>query len=258
MRFVFLLCLVVLSPRAFSEETVYALLACDTLSDLKPASEQDLANLKTALQEIAQYSELKAKIHVLANQALTSANIENWLSMAEKVHEGVVLFYYSGHGFRTQSLASSFPYLTFPSRHECYNPDDLLCRLIGSSARLVIIIFDCCNSTGSNPGSFTRALPKYGGPLLTPPGYKILFSGSQGRIVAVGSAPGEPAFAYSTGSLYTNSLLQALRSECMTSDATWQRIFDRAAALCAPTQHPYFILNVSVMPQEQKRARQAS
>ena len=255
MRWFFLFFLLFIDSKAFPYESLRALIACDTISNLKTASEKDLATIKTALQKISHSCNLHLKTEVLSDRSLSTENILSWIKTIEKSPESVVFFYYSGHGFRNQEMQTSLPYLFFPGRQESFSPDLLFRRLAATKSHLVIIILDCCNSLSRINIPMQRVFSKSESPFSpTFPGIKTLFIKNQGHIVAIGSSPGESAFAYDSGSLFTNSFVQSLFHESQSEEASWARIFERTAALCSPTQRPLSFLNISPVVQKSKKS----
>jgi hypothetical protein len=244
MHLVLVCALLIFFPHNAFGEWCRALLACDTMSELKVASRQDLSHIKTTLHEAALSSGLKLKTEVLSDRSLISENVLAWIQSIEEAPGGVVVFYYSGHGYLTPG--SSLPFLSFPSHHQSFRPEEILQRLTATSSRLIIIILDCCCTVRPLHNVKGMLVAKSSHPqVFVLPGFKTILAQCRGSIVVVGASPGQPAFAYESGSLFTNSLIQALYSECAFPDVSWQKIFDRTTALCAPTQKPLVSLNIS-------------
>jgi hypothetical protein len=244
MRYCLLLLFVLSSYTCFSEESIHALLACDTFSDLRSSTKKDIAHLKTALREIAAHTGLRLSTHMLYGDTLTSKNVYAWAKKAQTLRADVLVFYYSGHGLRSHS---QWPMLMFPSRKESFPSEKLYENLKTLHSRLIIILLDCCNN--SPPSAYPPIF------LATPkqaqvqkkhlPGLKPLFLKTQGIIMAVGASPGEAAYAFDNGSVFTNSFIKALKKKALIKHITWKGIFDEALHICSPMQTPVSYLQIS-------------
>lgn len=243
-HFVFLL---LFAPcTTLSGESLHALIACDTFSDLRSSTKKDIAHVKTALHEISIQTGLRLTTHLLHDDTLTADNVRAWIQSIEKKPTDVVVFYYSGHGFRSQNMQTQWPRLFFSKKRESFSSDILYEHLYVIRSRLVIIILDCCNTFLASKIPEGLALTKNGSHQKTPlPGLKTLFLRTRGIIMAAGSSPGEAAFALDSGGVFTNSFIQALSSETTSENSTWNNIFDRTSETCSPMQRPISSLHIA-------------
>lgn len=223
----------------YSEE-LRALFACDTLSDIKVSTRHDVANLTKALQTIAKHTNLSLKIDTLEGKELTLHRLNAKIDSYRGKNNGVVLFYYSGHGYRTDRMTSIWPRLFFPAKKERIFTEEITQRLQSLGARLVIVLLDCCN----NPAIVkSRAIVLQVKGVVQPknlPGLKTLFLVSRGHIIASGSSPGGFSFSYKTGSIFTSSFIDALSDRCLSEHTSWQAVMEQTIARCAPVQHPIY------------------
>jgi hypothetical protein len=229
-----------------AHETLTALLACDTLSDLSSSVKKDMGSLKTLLKTVSHYTGIHVKTEELTGDGLSANSVWEWVARVKKSPPEIVLIYYSGHGYRTDATSSSWPLLFFSKNRESLDSQTLWNDLRGTGPRLVIILLDCCNcpplqtSLGTQRICHrTRHVDK------KRPGLKTLFLKTQGSVVAVGASPGESAFALDTGSLFTTSLAQAIRSSTRTKNISWSTIFEQTAVLCGHMQRPLCLVQTS-------------
>ena len=165
-----------------------------------------------------------------------------------------VLIYYSGHGYRTLTTSPSWPLLYFSSKGESLDSQTLWNNLYGSGPRLVIVLLDCCNRTSLQASPcFQGMIRGVGWDNKNHPGFKTLFLKTQGTVIAAGASPGEAAFAFDNGSLFTNSLTQTIRSSSGSKDVSWDTVFTRTSTLCAHMQRPICLIQTtSWLPKSKK------
>jgi hypothetical protein len=236
---------------AVSHEILTALLAGDTLSDLESSVKRDMANVKTLLSDIRKYTGTRVKTEELSDKNLTVDNVREWIAGVKKSQPQIALIYYSGHGYRTSSTPSSWPLLFFSKTHESLNSERLLNELKETGARLVIILLDCCNSPSfQTPFGFlgtTKGIElenkKY-------PGFKTLFLQTKGTVIGVGASPGEPAYAFHNGSLFTTSLIKTIRSSTTAKTVSWNTILEHTAHLCSRMQRPLCLVQTADLSQK--------
>ena len=249
MRWYLLLSLLLVNLTAYSEQSLEALIACDTFSDLRFSTRKDFIHLRSALREISSHTGLRLKMNILTGSSLTSNNVESWVENIEKAPADVVLFYYSGHGCQPQNMTTPWPCLMFPKKIEFFSSDALCARLKAIHSRLVIIILDCCNTTESTtPPGLQVFAPKVARAKTSLPGLKTLFLKTQGLVITAGSSPGEAAYALGNGSLFTNALIQALHTGTASTAVSWEGIFNHASEICSTRQHPISSLHIAPVP----------
>ena len=220
-------------------ETLSALLACDTLSDLDGPIKKDAANLKILLREITRYTGLRVDQVELFGNDLSADSVQFWLENVKKSSPEIVLIYYSGHGYRTALSPTSWPYLFFSVHEETLDPQTLWNDLSGAGPRLVIVLLDCCNRISTRAGPTFSVMKKGAGwENKNRPGFKTLFLRTQGTVIATGASPGEPAFALDNGSLFTTSFTQTIRALTSNKNVSWRAVFDRTISLCSYMQRP--------------------
>lgn len=105
-------------------------------------------------------------------------NVETALTKLKPGADDIVVFYYSGHGFRDQKIpAKEFPFLDLrdPNNRprpkpqaQTLNIQDIYTSIVQKGARLNLILSDCCNDTveakktqSTVPPPVTRAPMKY-------------------------------------------------------------------------------------------------
>lgn len=253
-RALLVLLVYVFTPLAsYANESLYALVVCDTLCDLRSATKRDLSSIKDLLQTVSEETGLNVTTHILHEGDVSTSNIQSCFQSVNGENFDVVLLYYSGHGYQNFLSNSSWPTVFFASRQESLPSEGLWDLIEQMHPRLSILILDCCNSP---PESFPLAEKKFSKAVratsLSYPGLKTLFLKTEGIVVIAGAAPGQSAIAFLDGSLFTNSFVQSLYYKALSKEASWNEVFARTVALCSPKQRPIANITTSVFTRKNK------
>ena len=244
---------------ASSHQSLTALLACDTLSDLESSVKRDMANVKILLNDINKYTGIRVKTVELSDKKLTITSVREWIEEVKRSQPQVALFYYSGHGYRTASTSSSWPLLFFSQKKESLNSERIWNELKETGPRLIIILLDCCNSQSFRIPFGFLGLPKGAEPIgKRRPGFKTLFLQTQGTVVGVGASPGESAYAFHNGGLFTTSLIKTLHSSTGDKSVSWNAVLQHTANLCSQMQSPLCIVQTTDLALKSHRLHKKS
>ncbi len=218
------------SPAATLAATLHALLVIDTDDqNIGRMVARDLAIMGDEVQRIAQATGLTLSDRVYKGRDFTRKNAMDAVRSMAPGGDDVVLFYYSGHGFRTKKKNTRWPYLYFHNKPP--DPVDfgwVVDELSGKGARLTIVLTDSCNNVVNVQIRETqKALPRDATKAAA--GYRELFLNYRGIIAAASSIPGETSTATSSGSLFTLSFLKAVRGEVAQPRPTWESLMRKGA-----------------------------
>ncbi|HKK75805.1 MAG TPA: caspase family protein [Saprospiraceae bacterium] len=235
-KYIFFLLLILplrATPLFAQSETLHVLLLIDEYSDIAPACEADKIKMEEEVKVIAQKTRLALNLHRVD---YSKGGIEEAIAGLAVSPNDVILFYFTGHGYRyeRQEHCGKYPYL-YLTKTEEHLYDAGLClenineQLKAKKPRLLISLADCCNNV------LPYEEPIAMNPVLIGQAYKKLFLGSEGYIIATSSLPGQYSFATSNGGYFTNGFLESLREISARSDApeeiTWERVLKRTAAI---------------------------
>lgn len=179
--------------------------------------------------------------YTVSDNALTSANIENYLNELETKPDDIIWFYYSGHGKNTSTPWPKFlikgNHLTLKSVHE---------KLRQKPHRLLISVADCCNFSSSVTSKRTASVDSkatestsisrgyFDNDSVIKSRYKKLFNETKGEILACGSIPGQfSLYNEYLGGFFTLSLFQSLYAITESSDSkavNWNNVLRLAKA----------------------------
>jgi hypothetical protein len=226
---------------------IHVLLAADTITNIRKSSRHDLANIKKALEALQQGAKIPVHIAECFDSSLSKDPIDTWISKTSVRPDDVLIFYFTGHGFRTKKNPTIWPSLYLASSGDLVDMNSVIEKIRKMPARLILIISDCCNNLVRQRKCLiakSGPIPKASSSFLAIKAYKKLFLETEGIIIASGAVPGEVAWATDRGGIFTNCLLDSLESEIHKPDPQWDRIFNRSKVLCGKLQRPQYHIDV--------------
>ena len=173
--------------------------------------------------------------------------IDNWLKNQQPGEDDIVIFYYSGHGFRYPADAGNYPRMWLKNAADqnvetasLRIEEDVYDRIIKMGAGVNIVISDCCNSTvaGANTNfdnvtvtSHKREHTDEDKKDEANNGHKLFVPGQPLSILATAAGKGELAGGKpGEGGFFTTFFLDAL-DNCIDDNSlapTWESIFKYA------------------------------
>jgi len=209
---------------------VHFLVAADrTATDIGQGVKANL-DLLRSFEKAVQGSGLVVAEHAVLDPSFTCANIRKMVDEVQLQADDVLIFYYSGHGFRTPSSTTQYPEFDC-AKAAPSEPTLGLAEVVGRMkqktvpARLVIAIADSCNHLFTVPPVKVRGAPevRYGARL------KHVLGNFRGTMVAAAAKPKEDAY-YATGDgaygYFTLQFLRGIRdaSSAEPTDTTWEGV----------------------------------
>lgn len=237
-------------PQVASARNLYSIIVADTNDEAIGTSVQaDFNHVRTKMQEVANYIGLDLKeISIKGNSNKPSLVLES-LRNAPIQNDDIVVFYYSGHGYRTNNKGSSpWPNLYFSTPDQGVKYETIISTLNSKHPRFLLTMVDVCNSfipDNGAPPLVTREIVSAAQSTRIKTNYKHLFLDSVGSINITSSSAGEYSYGYTDGGLYTNAFLTTMTSMVNTkSSVQWDAILDKAASMVNQQEHPYFELHI--------------
>ena len=129
--------------------------------DIGERCETDLGNVTYAFQDLADWLDVDMEDPKVIkggefSKAAVNDAIDNWLKSQQPASDDIVVFYYSGHGFRYPNDASDYPRMWLKASTdqnvETNNlrlEEDIYDRIIKLGAGVNIVLSDCCNTTAA-------------------------------------------------------------------------------------------------------------
>ncbi len=233
-------------------QTLHAVCFANTF-DRTIGTDVDMLNFKNQMSNLEQFIGYKVKLYEYPGALCKRNYLENCLRGLNTSSDDIIVFYYSGHGGRPSDYQDPFPYMCLTENLSSnYVPVSTVRQLLSvKSARLKIIITDCCNADGSgeDKGAYSKEATFYN--KSTSENFKKLFLTTRGEIVITSSKAGQLSLGNSTyGGLMTRNLFSVLIEVGNgIVPPTWESVLQKTKQKCEPRQTPFWIINSTVSPQ---------
>lgn len=170
----------------------------------------------------------------VSGNAFSCRKITEAIGLLNAAPGDVVIFYYSGHGFRTDANVTKFPELY--CGEEAFSGGaprlvDIVAELVKKGARLTIAVADSCNVLATQPLPPTPAGAIASVPVSREKQYRKLFFGHKGVLTMSGAIRDQFSWYMRDYGLFTNQLLQALDTATEPSKSgLWSEVLPLAMA----------------------------
>ena len=166
--------------------------------------------------------------------------IYHQISLLSPKSDDTLLFYFSGHGYRSSNKTSPWPNLFLTATAEGVDFDKILELLQKKGARLVIAFADCCNNTLP---AHVIPLQRRGLSSTIKKNYKLLFRKNSGLVAVCSSKAGTPSWCVKDGAIFTNELiLQIHLASQEKNPPSWKKIIENTSKEIRELQEPYFVI----------------
>lgn len=215
--------------------------------------EKDLEEVNASFEDLADWLDVEMTPKIIEGddfgRAAVNNAIDNWLKSQQPNRTDIIVFYYSGHGFRYENDVSAYPRMWLKTAKDKnvgtnnLRVEDIYARIVKMGAGVNIVLSDCCNTTSAGDNAnfdnvaipvrprivHKREHPKYedsdddldnGDKLFIP----------QHPLSILATAAGKGEFAGGTpdaGGFFTNYFLDALE-DCIYNEKiepVWESIF---------------------------------
>lgn len=222
------------------KEKLHLIAVVNTLdSTLGNSTTRDLSNILGLFTRIAKGLNMEIIVQKIADQDFSKMAVELALVKLKPAPIDIVIFYYSGHGFRYSNDASLYPRMSLRTNARSdidknnLSVEGVYKALLRKKARVTLVLSDCCNEDIGSPvpmvEEFLRVKSPPGRPPLNIGLCNALFFPKKTVGILVGSAD-KNQLAVCTdrlGGYFTNSFTVELEKklyEPIAGQSTWRSI----------------------------------
>lgn len=221
--------------------TFQVILVGDTNSNLREQTEADLKTMTTHTQQMANAMGLPFRMHLFRDRHANGPEIIKAIDNLKIAADDVVLFYFSGHGCRSNQKSSPWPYLFFQEPHQFMALDEVLDHLYEKHPRFALVVADCCNNYENDKMPDTsyfnfQTLSQK----IIDRNIRNLFLQSSGFLVISGAEPGGFSWASEEGGILTSAFLDGLSSREFYPSKTWNVLMSEIKDKTRGIQSPQY------------------
>lgn len=218
-------------------QKIFAVLAADTTDgSIGPGIVANLSNIKGFLEVVHSLTNLDVNTVEISGDNFGCNAISDALDGVQASANDVILFYYSGHGFRQNSDQTQFPefYCIRSRQDKELDLSNAVIHLQKKKPRLIFAAADTCNVPVS-PQAVPAAAGLPPSEQMRKSGLLQLFVNYSGTLTMSGAKPGEYSWYMTSGAglggFFTNQLLRVINNEINDKggQSRWEDI-DRDAA----------------------------
>ena len=218
----------------------HLIIAANTMvSDIGPACQIDFNNVRSEFAGVAKCLGMRLDEALVVGNNYSKDALFTAMDNLHPGSDDVVMFVYTGHGFRFKDQPDAYPNMDLTSTAyedptESYaSLSDVFKTITSKGARLNIVLSDCCNSEVnltqpiiSSNSLFSRSNTSFDRNKV-----QQLFLRSQGNIIATAASPGEVAWCGSNGGFFLLSVIESLRNQISVMRNTppsWEALIKNA------------------------------
>ncbi len=243
-KFLFVFLLFAASFASLEAVQLHSIIVADTTDDtIGNSTACDFCQIREEMKKVVKYTGLEHHEVLITGTDVVSENVFHAINALEIDEDDVVVFYFSGHGYRTKDKENNpWPNLYFTLSGKGIDLLHLSCPLKEKGPRLLIVIGDVCNNFISEnfaPRLARKLFSDFNDEELIKANYQSLFLENQGTLMISSSVAGEYSWATTTGSLFTLSFLGNLDKVVKSEDyPEWEAILLKTLFEIAGDQHP--------------------
>ncbi len=235
--------------------TIHLMIVANSeVADIGATCKIDLANMQNEIQGIGQALGLPVHQYLVTGSDYSIDGVVAKLDELNPSPNDIVVFLYSGHGFRFSDQRDAYPNMAMTTTSYQSIEDnfiavsDIYQVICSKGARLNIVLSDCCNADiGERRPVNTNSLGSRGNNNYSLDRLKKLFS-AKGDIISTAASPNEVSWCDNAGGMFTLSFIQSLRGEISatnTAEVSWENVINntivsaskRSKSICKTAQN---------------------
>jgi len=236
---------------------IYLLIVADTLDkEIGPACSLDIARTLQTFKGITDTMGIKLLPKIITGPSFSKKNVELAIAgFLKPAATDIVVFYYSGHGFRKQEeTGRRFPNIKLKTNHtsrqdvymNSLNIEDIFMLIKKKPSRFNLVLSDCCNndiettnSIGSKPGQTKGSGVQWNLDNCR----KLFLDPTRMSVLATAADYGQRACSKNSfGSFFSFFLASSLENYCsrLKNNVTWDQIMqDTKTQTVNKAKHTY-------------------
>lgn len=260
-------------PQPATQGTMRVVYVADTVdrfarpggATIAPGVQTNLRNVSAFFRDVAQrlslsYEpvEIRSELRPGEPDQFDCSNVMRVVEASSRNPADIIFFYYAGHGENrldpqgqvianvlgpdgrpiSQRVAAETPYMACTGAFARPNLLNISERFQRAAPRLLVVMFDSCNSLGEyEPFSIPAAAPS-GRQVRTDERLIELFIKQRGVVHITGSKPGQYSFYNSSGGIATNQFLSAIVDSDPNTPLSWRQVGDAFREVEVTTLRP--------------------
>lgn len=222
--------------------TLHLLVVANTeIDDIGTACGVDGKHMTAEMKGVASMLNVGFRKYDVSGEDLSRENVVSALAELKPAKNDIVVFLYSGHGFRWNDQQDPYPMLALTTSSYTDVRDghfvalsDIYSEIVSKGARLNIVMSDCCNAfygTDTPLPLNSNTLYQRSNSNFSASHLRELFLDSSGSIITTAASPGEVSWCTAAGGNYVRNFIDAFRSEISLLNeqpSSWTHIFDTA------------------------------
>lgn len=238
--FHFLVMLCCLVSFRVESKTLHAILIADNIHDITSFTQADLNNLQSELRKISKHTQSVLREKVFSGSEFRKEKIISYVQNMTVEPSDTVVFYFSGHGYRTMQKKTLWPFLSFDLYKIGLDMQWVVDTIWGKKPQFTLIMADCCNNYAERGISnetkqihinLHQKTPEYSG-------YRQLFVNAKGCVVACSSSVGQFSYGSKYGGIFTMCFLSSMNKEIAEPSPSWKNLLLRASEYMKHIQKP--------------------
>jgi hypothetical protein len=218
---------------------IHVLLVADvTDPDIGKQSKMNMQYIENYFIALGKFIGCPVQVRKVMESSYSRSNVVSEIKLLNPGEKDIVVFYFTGHGYRKSKVAPRFPNLDLRAEDsedykiQTMNLEEVQAALTAKKARLTLVWSDCCNSyvDASNPIAPPPRVQKKSISQWNEKNVRQLFLAPEKKWVMACAADSSQyaAMAYAFGGLFTYSLLESLEnySSKTVQEATWFQLLE--------------------------------